>query len=132
MPLKTGLCVIFLLLSSLAHAEDHPRDRLSVAIFAAGTVNVGLSAWDAALTYRAVKSHRAHESNPWIVPAVEAHGIGPAMVGKLAIDTGVTVGMSYIAKRWPGSKPAILGGFIAQAAIKGIVIRHNMRVLQGR
>ena len=126
------LCVVaaLLLLPSPVRAADHPRDQLSVALLAAGTVNVGLSAWDAGLTYRAVRSHQAHEVNPLIVPFVEAHGIGPAMVGKLAIDTGTIVGMSYMAKRWPGSRRAVLGGYIAQAAIKGFVIRHNLRVLR--
>ena len=130
----TRLCVVavLLLFPSPVRAEDHARDRLSVALLAAGTVNVGLSAWDAGLTYRAVKSHQANEANPLIVPFVEAHGIGSAMVGKLAIDAGVIGGMAYIAKRWPGSKRAMLGGHIAQAAVKMFVISHNMRVLRGQ
>lgn len=130
--MKTFLLVVVLLVvPSLAQAEDHPRDRLSVANFAAGVASVGLASADAWITYRAVSRGEAEEANPWLVPHVKAHGIGPTMAAKLAINVGTEIGFHYIERRWPNSKKALLGARLATIAVNGYAVAHNLRVLRG-
>ena len=130
--MRVWLIATLLLLPSPASAEDYPRDRLSVMTFASEMVFVGLSATDKIVTYKAVTQNRAREVGPLLAPWVETHGVKSAMIGGLALDLGQAAGMAYIAKRWPGSRKAVLGGFIAATAVKGFVIAHNARVLHSR
>lgn len=116
---------------ALAHAEDHDRSRLGVASFAASMVNVGLSGADALITYKAVKAGQARESNPWLVPHVEAHGIGRTMAAKFAINVGTELGLRYVEKRWPEQKKAVLLARLASIGINGYAVAHNLRVLRG-
>lgn len=114
-----------------AHAEDYDRSRLGVANFAAGTVFVFLSAADKVITYKALTQHKGREVGPILAPWVEAHGVKSAMIGGLALDMGQAAGMAYIAKRWPRSKKAVFGGFVAANVVKVVVVAHNKRVLRG-
>ena len=128
--LKVWLVVILLMLPTLSHADDHARDRVSVATLAAGTGFVFLSAADKFITYKALTEHKGREVGPILAPWVEAHGVKSAMVGGLALDIGQAAGMAYIAKRWPGSRKAVPGRFIAATAVKGLVFGHNLRELR--
>lgn len=132
---RESVCVILVLALALLYAtpskaEDHPRDRISVATFVAGTGFVFLSAADKIITYKAITSHRGREVGPILAPWVEAHGVKSAMIGGLALDMGQAVGMAYVAKRWPASRKAVLGGFIAANLVKTYVVVHNVHELR--
>jgi dipeptide/tripeptide permease len=119
-----------LMSAQVAHAEDHDRDRVAVTSFTLGLASISLSFADAIITYRAVKSGRAREANPLLVPFVETHGIGKTMIAKVGVDFGQELGLRYIAHRWPERKKTVMIARVAAVGLKGFVVAHNVHELR--
>ena len=120
-----GIC-LWLAGATAAHASPRVRTIL------AGTTYAGLATWDAALTVKCVQAKTCHEANPLLAPLVNRHGIKTAMTAKLALNTAMTGGAIYVARKYPHRRKTITAMLMSMAAVQGYVVYRNYQVIQGR
>lgn len=126
-----AILALLLVFPSPARAEDRDRTPVGVASFTLGLASIALSGADCIITYRSVSDGRAHEANPWLVPHVRAHGIGPTMAGKFGVDVAEELGLRYVANRWPEHRKTVLAARIAMVGVRAYVVGRNIQVLRG-
>ena len=109
--------------------------RLEVAdvVFAGlATTNTALAVYDARATVRCVERWPGEcvEANVLFNAIAVSKGIRSAMVVKVGADVAITGFTTWAMHRWRDKKWVIVASYAVNTALKGLVIRHNNRVME--